>query len=971
MATENIGGDFELDRAKLLGKGAWGEVYIGKQISLNRPVAIKLLKKELTADPDFVRRFRREAECLAKLAEEHIIQVYSAGEYQGSHYFIMEYVQGTPLSKLIEQKRKFSAEEITHVAESVAKALKSAWSSPAQIVHRDIKPANIMVSFSSSIIAPSPQQNKSADLFITALNLKETQIKVMDFGLAKLARADQEATLLGTVIGTPKYISPEQGMGNPADIRSDIYSLGIVLYEMSTGRIPFEGDSAVSMIRHHIYDTALMISNEVVDFPAELEAIIMKCIQKDPNSRYANPLQLLEDISAFEKSKPLIYAKPDLTRVSSPGTSAEATLLMSSSAIMVKQRKKRKVVIAASIASTMIIASAIILWLFVFKKTFEKPVTPIIPPQTTNNNGVVTPLIPPPPNNQTTSTQEDPLLKEIQELYQKAYNLYQNNEFDESKKIIDEILKKKSDYNPAVQLFKFVQNEIDKRERVILSEAMKADVIKPIESPKTKDQQKFNLILQSLNSNDSSAAHRETEKLMELENDIVPPAATYFQMRIWNISSGEKSYVVEIKRLYNRLETLYPKSDCLPLAKKIYDEACLRAESDSADEIIAEAERENNLQQRVTILDDYIKSNETNHFIQKVKDKLAATYEDIKKARVENYNITITQAKKQSQLNYFKEAFLLLEQAKAYTDDFTEIEQFRVEFEKALLKFYEIEPLTEERDADTLSFLRIKNIKDASEMILIPAGEFTRGSDNNTENEKPAMPVNIDPFYADKFEITNEQFKKFTEDNKYVTEAEMNGSGWVYNDGVLSQIKGACWKDPNGDGKGIENILQHPVVQVSWKDADNYAKWARKRLMTEAEWEKTARANKELVYPWGNDWVDKVSNCGDDAFCTAPVGSYQQDKSPYGCFDMAGNVAEWCSDFYDQIYYQSRITNNPKGPSTGYTHIIRGGSWISFLTEVRLTARKGGALSGQRNRSSQFSTNYLGFRCARDIIRLK
>ncbi|MFH1231675.1 MAG: SUMF1/EgtB/PvdO family nonheme iron enzyme, partial [Planctomycetota bacterium] len=920
--------------------------------------------------------FRREAECLAKLAEEHIIQVYSAGEYQGSHYFIMEYVQGTPLSKLIEKHRTFSIEEITHVAESVAKALKSAWSSPAQIVHRDIKPANIMVAFSSSIISPSPQQDKSAppdlasragSLFITDLNLKDTQIKVMDFGLAKLVREDQEATLIGTVIGTPKYISPEQGMGNPADIRSDIYSLGIVLYEMAAGRIPFEGESAVSMIRHHIYDTALMISHEVADFSVELEAIIMKCIQKDPNSRYANPLQLLEDIDAFEKSKPLIHAKIDPTRGSS--ASAEATMLLSSSAIRLGQRKKRKIIITSAVLSTLVVAGVIVLWLAVFNK---KPLQPEITTKPTNNN-IGTSKIPPPPpiDNQNTSAQEDPLLKEIQGLYQKASELYRNNEFDESKKILDDILNKKADYNPAVQLLKLVQNEIDKRERIRLSEAMKSETLKPIEDSKTKEHQKFNLIIQSLQSNDYNAAHRETDKLMELDDEIIPPSATYLQMRIWNISQ-ENNYLEEMRRLYNRFKALYSKSDCLPLAEKLLEDARISAENRAVDKIIADADRENNLQQKVKLLKDFIKTNETNKFIQKVKDKLTSTYDEIKRAREENYRNTIVQAKEQSRLNNFKQAFSLLDKAKEYTDDFSEIERLKIETEKALLRFYEIEPLTEERDINTRSFLQIKNIRDASEMILIPAGEFMRGNDNGYTNERPSMIVNVGHYYVDKFEITNEQFKKFIENNKYITDAETSGFGWVYSDGVLSQVKGACWKDPNGDGKGIENLLQHPVVQVSLKDAENYAKWARKRLITEAEWEKAARSNKQLIYPWGNDWIDKVSNSGDDACGTAPIGSYQQDKTPYGCYDIAGNVAEWCADYYDSLYYQSRITDNPKGPSTGESHVIRGGSWISFSTEVRLTVRKEGISPAPKNRTTnQFWTNYLGFRCARDIVSLK
>ena len=364
MATEIIAGDFELDRTKLLGKGAWGEVFIGKQVSLNRPVAIKILKKELTADPDFVRRFRREAECLAQLAEEHIIQVYSAGEYQGAPYFIMEFVQGVSLSKCMENGRIFPVEDIVHVAVSVTKAFKAAWNSPAQIVHRDIKPANIMVSYSSSIISPSPEKaEKSASLMSATINIKDAQVKVMDFGLAKLALSgdhDHEATMVGTVIGTPKYISPEQGMGNAADIRSDIYSLGIVLYEMATGKIPFEGESAMSMIRHHIYDTAMMISQNMADFPAGMEAIIMKCIQKAPEKRYQTPAKLLEDLDAFEKGKPLVHASVDPARSGTAASGVDATMLAPSSIIY--QKRKKKIMATAALVSTVAVLAVLGFW---------------------------------------------------------------------------------------------------------------------------------------------------------------------------------------------------------------------------------------------------------------------------------------------------------------------------------------------------------------------------------------------------------------------------------------------------------------------------------------------------------------------------------------------------------------------------------------------------------------------------------
>ncbi|MEW6026824.1 MAG: SUMF1/EgtB/PvdO family nonheme iron enzyme [Planctomycetota bacterium] len=986
-SVEIIAGDFELDRSKLLGKGAWGDVYIGRQVSLNRPVAIKFLKKELTADADFVRRFRREAECLAKLAEEHIIQVYSAGEYQGEHYFIMEYVQGAPLSKLIEKKHIFNVEDITHVAVSVAKALKAAWNSPAQIVHRDIKPANIMVSYSSSIISPSSEKaEQSASMMLAGINIKETQVKVMDFGLAKLATGgDHEATMVGTVIGTPKYISPEQGMGNVADIRSDIYSLGIVLYEMATGKIPFEGESAMSMIRHHIYDTAMMISQSQADFPAALEAIIMKCIQKEPTKRYATPGKLIEDLDAFEKNKPLVHATVDPARGGTAGISAEATMLAPSSIIF--RKRKKKILATAGVLSTVVVLAVLGIWQ-PWKKHEPPPrlarnasdnqmpvsgtgdaMTHITPPENTTAND---PAVP-----------EDPVLKEVKELYARAYELYQKSEWDDSKKVLEEILTKKEDYAPAVTLLKEVQKRIDERnEKIRLIEAMITDTLKTIDETKTKEQQRFNLIIQNMELNDFTAARKETERLIELEDEAIPPAATYLQMRLWYLSR-EGDYLGEMKRLYTRFKALYSTSEILVLAEKLLEDARILQEEMAVDKVITDSARESNLAKRAAMLDDFIKVNEANQFIQRVKDKWAETLRDIESLRQKNYSDTIAKASQQRKDQLFKEAYATLESAKAYTGDHIEINQLKELTEKEFLDFHGIAPVSEQRDAVLSAYTAITNTADGSVMVLVPAGEFTRGDDNGAPEEKPAAKVNINAYYADKFEITNEQFRRFVEETKHLTDAELEGFGWVYNDGILEQVKDAFWKNPKGSGEGIEAIPNHPVVQVSWKDAWAYAKWAKKRLLTEAEWEKLARSDKQLIFPWGSAYQPNKANTGEDGpGKTAAVGSYSSDVGPYECFDLAGNVSEWCADYYDPTYYQIRSADNPKGPQNGIGHTFRGGSWISPVTSARLTARKNGISPASRSDLSdrqagstkdqgQFWSNYIGFRCARDVVTLK
>jgi formylglycine-generating enzyme required for sulfatase activity len=249
---------------------------------------------------------------------------------------------------------------------------------------------------------------------------------------------------------------------------------------------------------------------------------------------------------------------------------------------------------------------------------------------------------------------------------------------------------------------------------------------------------------------------------------------------------------------------------------------------------------------------------------------------------------------------------------------------------------------------------------DGMEMVYVPGGTFQMGSTNAEinaafeqceqdnvsgecvrswfENESPRHPVTLDSFWIDKTEVTNDQFERFVQATDYRTDAENEGTGWVYRARSWSEVHGADWQHPNGPETSISDRMDHPVVQVSWNDATTYCQWAGGRLPTEAEWEYAARGPDGHKYPWGNDPPDDTLlnynyNVGD----TTEVGSYPGGASWVEAVDMAGNVWEWVADWQHQ--YPSEAQTNPKGPETGYYKVLRGGSWYPYEAYVHAAYR--------------------------------
>lgn len=257
------------DRYEILekiGTGGMSDVYKAKCHKLNRYVAVKVLKQEFSENENFVSKFRIEAQAAAGLMHSNIVNVYDVGADNGIHYIVMELVEGITLKKYIERKARLSYKEAVSIAIQVSMGIEAAHNN--HIIHRDIKPQNIIIS-------------------------RDGKVKVTDFGIAKAATSN---TITSNVMGSVHYTSPEQARGGYSDEKSDIYSLGITLFEMLTGRVPFNGETTVAIAIKHIQEEMVSPKEYVPEIPGSVEAIVLKCCQKSPDRRYQNMAEVIADL---------------------------------------------------------------------------------------------------------------------------------------------------------------------------------------------------------------------------------------------------------------------------------------------------------------------------------------------------------------------------------------------------------------------------------------------------------------------------------------------------------------------------------------------------------------------------------------------------------------------------------------------------------------------------------------------------
>lgn len=272
---------------KTIGEGGMANVYLARDTILDRNVAIKVLRGDLSTDEKFVRRFQREALSASSLSHPNIVEIYDVGEDDGDYYIVMEYVDGKNLKQLLKRRGKLTAAEVVDIMLQITSAMGTAHDS--LIIHRDLKPQNILIK-------------------------DDGEVKITDFGIAMALNATQ-LTQTNSAMGSVHYFPPEQANGKGSSLKSDVYSLGIMMYELLTGVLPFRGDNAVEIALKHLKEPIPMVRTELPELPQSIENIIIKATAKNPKNRYANASEMHEDLKTAlnreRENEPLITLKYD------------------------------------------------------------------------------------------------------------------------------------------------------------------------------------------------------------------------------------------------------------------------------------------------------------------------------------------------------------------------------------------------------------------------------------------------------------------------------------------------------------------------------------------------------------------------------------------------------------------------------------------------------------------------------------
>ena len=942
-----------------LGKGAMAEVYKAYQSSLDRYIAVKILHGFLAEDEELLQRFRRGAKLAAQLHHYNIVQVYDLGVVDGVYHFLaMEYIDGVTLddrlADLADRDEVLSPREAVRITRDVASALSYAHS--MDMVHRDVKPSNIMLD-------------------------REGRTVLTDFGIAKLLGGTR-FTGTGALVGTPGYISPEQAMGKGQDVRSDIYSLGAVFFQLVTGHLPYEADSAAAILLKHLGDPVPVASEVNPELSPVVDRVIAKAMAKDLEDRYQTAQDLIEGLDQVEAESLWSEASPESLSEPAPFTSVEV------------EREEPE-----PEANTPISALAGTEYLEPYVLSTDQIVTdPTGLPAACDARwgqavdhfvaGYITDWLRDGVR-RLRAAHRHGIADELEAIAMRSEAIIRRIKEDDLIRNagLEEFLESLGADPPVLNVTP---------DQIVLERVGVGETGEPLHVTITNDGRGylFGSVACRVPWLEADPEWFGCFAGDSVELTITPdlsglPSGRFRSadaVRILSVG-GDRSLRVDVDVQAARLE----------VRKSVLDFGTVgQGETTEVGFAVRNVGR-GQLACRVRPRVPWVKVSSTRFSVEageKVDVRAVIHSEALPPGQTaQAWALVVESNGGEAVLGLQGRVLqpkLSLDPTKVDLGTLdlasTEVEPAELVVENAgpgvlngalvsLVDWLSVEPATfrcRSGESQTVyvqprglisglqnGVIRVASSGGAAEipvrvraelstkpdMVFVPAGAFLRGSREEDQVaeacEKPQTEIELSEYWIGRYPVTKAEYAVFV------------------------RVTGRrAPKDWDGD-EPPEGEEQYPVVGVSWWDAYAYCHWLSEltgrpyRLPTEAQWEKAARGTDGGRYPWGHGWRRGRCNSREERTSgPTPVGSFSPaGDSVYGCADMAGNVLEWVADWYREDYYRrSSVTSDPFGPASGAVKSLRGGSWSSDRWGVRCAGRYNG------NRTS--ASPEAGFRCA-------
>ena len=965
MADSLIGttiGKYKIIEA--IGRGGMARVYKAHQQALDRYVAIKLMYSHLAGDEVSPDRFQLEAKAVASLRHPNIVQMHDFDIVDGAYYMVMEFVEGYTLKARL-QELSASDEfmplgEAIRVTRDVAAAL--SYAHARGMVHRDVKPANVMVN-------------------------QDNQVILMDFGVAKMMSGPQH-TITGVTVGTPLYMAPEQGLGKGGDPRSDIYSLGVVLFQMGTGQLPFVSDTHAQMaiVLKHIYGPIPHPSKLNPSLPEGMERIIFKMMAKDPEDRYQSADEVIEHLDWVKAGVfiPEEVAPPaDLGRAVEQ--TGEATSVSSTLSFLVPVSAAElgeAVRMAPYTLSSKLVAHEPADLPRVCEKDWDRAVTHF-------TKGYICRWLQDCEDSLRNAHQHDlaDSLTGLTERGNAIMDRIQNGDAIARNAGLEELLELIGAPAPIIdpdlkslmlapvgvsEAGKPVSFAIKNQDRGYISGTVTATVpwlkVTPAvfgcragkECTLTVTPDVSRLPVGEMRSR--NAIHVQSnggDLLLDVEVDILPAVleTDVSTVDFGRVGLGETARAAVKLRNGGRGVLTGTVRARMAWLKAMPDQFSIPG--GESVEVMVEADTWNLDSDHEPVGLALVVESNGGYAVLRARIEFLPPRLQVEPESVDLGVLDVTDARTAEGADLVVSnagAGVLTGQVTAGVE-WLRIEPVGIACGAGDSQVVHLAPVivqtgdhkipvcvTTNAGTVEVPILLRARFSMEPEMMHIPAGPFLRGSKERDKSaadaEKPQREIHLTEYWIGRFPVTNAQYAAFLQSARRRPPPDWRGL-----------------RPP--DGK--EN---HPVVKVTWYNATAYCRWLAKvtgksyRLQSEAEWEKAARGTDGRQYPWGNKWDSMKANTREGGIGdTTPVGIFSPDgDSSFGCGDVAGNVWEWTADWYDAGYYgRSSRAEDPFGPASGATRVLRGGEWNGDARSARCACRSSG--------SPTLLDRSVGFRC--------